>query len=70
MFAYKPSCYQKLEKPKQDRKCKQNSYDEIRKLVDEGRGIQLKEAINTKKGNTIMETLSPEDMHVENLSFE
>ena len=51
MFAYKSSSYEKMEKPKPDKKFKQNSYEEIRKLVDEGGEMQLKETINTKKGN-------------------
>ena len=35
---------------KPDKKFKQNSYEEIRKLVDEGGEMQLKETMNTKKG--------------------
>ena len=50
MFTYKSSSYEKVEKPKPDKKFKQNSYEEIIKLVDEGGEMQLKEAINTKKG--------------------
>ena len=50
MFAYKATSYEKMEQPKPDKKFKQNSYEEIRKLVDEGGEMQLKETINTKKG--------------------
>ena len=50
MFAYKSNSYEKMEKPKQEKKFKQNSYEEIRKLVDDGGEMQLKEIINTKKG--------------------
>ena len=50
MFAYKSNSYEKMEKPKQEKKFKHNSYEEIRKLVDEGGEMQLKETINTKKG--------------------
>ena len=35
MFNYKPMTYEKLEKPKKEKKFKQNSYEEIRKLVEE-----------------------------------
>ena len=50
MFSYKSNSYEKMEKTKPDKKFKQNSYEEIRKLVDEGGEMQLKETINTKKG--------------------
>ena len=50
MFAYKSNSYEKMENPKQEKKFKQNSYEEIIKLVDEGGEMQLKETINTKKG--------------------
>ena len=52
MFGYKSSSYEKMEKPKPDKKFKHNSYEEIRKLVDasEGGEMQMKETINTKKG--------------------
>ena len=50
MFTYKSTSYEKVERPKQDKKFKHNSYEEIRKLVDEGGEMQLKETINTKKG--------------------
>ena len=38
MFAYKSSTYEKLEKPKPDKKFKQNGYEEIRKLVEDNEG--------------------------------
>ena len=50
MFAYKSTSYEKVEKPKTEKKFKQNSYEEILKLIDEGGEMQLKETINTKKG--------------------
>ena len=34
MFAYKSNSYEKLEKPKKDKKFKENSYEETRKLVE------------------------------------
>ena len=50
MFAYKSTSYEKVEKPKPDKKFKHNSYEERIKIVDEGGEMQLKETINTKKG--------------------
>ena len=50
MFGNKSSNYEKMEKTKTDKKFKQNSYEEILKLVDEGGEMKLKEAIKTNKG--------------------
>ena len=49
MFADKTTSYEKVEKPKQDKKFKQNSYEEIRKIVEDGGEMKLKETIKTKK---------------------
>ena len=35
MFSYKAQTYEKMEKTKPEKKFKQNSYEEIRKLVEE-----------------------------------
>ena len=35
MFHYKTTTYEKIEKQKPEKKFKQNSYEEIRKLVEE-----------------------------------
>ena len=50
MFSYKASTYEKMEKPKQDKKFKQNSYEEIRKLV-EGNDTEVVNNIKYKKNN-------------------
>ena len=55
MFAYKTTSYEKVEKPKQDKKFKHNSYEEIRKIVEDGGDMKLKETIKTKKGNNTTE---------------
>ena len=55
MFAYKTTSYEKVEKPKQDKKFKQNSYEEMRKIVEDGGDMKLKETIKTKKGNNTTE---------------
>ena len=38
MFGYKSSTYEKMEKQPKENKFKQNSYEEIRKLVEENEG--------------------------------
>ena len=55
MFAYKTTLYEKVEKPKQDKKFKQNNYEEIRKIVEDGGEMQLKETTKTKKDNNRIE---------------
>ena len=51
MFNYKATTYEKVEKPKSEKKFKQNSYEEIRNMVEDGDEMQLKETITTKKDN-------------------
>ena len=52
MFSYKATTYEKMEKPKQEKKFKQNSYEEIRKLVEDGEDNNIvKEFKNKKKNN-------------------
>ena len=50
MFGNKSSNYEKMEKTKPDKQFKQNSYEEILKIVDEGGEMKLKETIKTNKG--------------------
>ena len=49
MFNYKAMSYEKLEKPKQEKKFKQNSYDEIRKLVENDDENNIVKDIKNKK---------------------
>ena len=51
MFHPKAITYEQMEKPKREKKLKQNSYEEIRKLVEDGGKMRLKETINTNKDN-------------------
>ena len=51
MFSYKSASYEKVEKPEPDTKFKKNSYEEIKKLVEDGDEMQLKETIKTKQDN-------------------
>ena len=37
MFTFKSNSYEKVEKPKPEKKFTQNSYEEIRKIVEDGR---------------------------------
>ena len=43
--------YEKLDKPKQEKKFKQNSYEEIRKLVEDGEENNVVKDIKNKKKN-------------------
>ena len=50
MYHYKASTYEQMEKPKKEKKFKQNAYEEIRKLVeDEDNNNTVKEVRNKKK---------------------
>ena len=57
MFAYKSTSYEKVEKPKPEKKFKQNNYEEIRKIVEDGGEMKLKKTINTKKDNNTENTI-------------
>ena len=52
MFSYKAQTYEKMEKTKPDKKFKQNSYDEIRKLVEDNEGNEIVKEVKTKKKQT------------------
>ena len=53
MFHYKEASYEKMEKKPKEKKFKQNSYEEIRKLVEDNDGNNIvKEVRNKKKNNT------------------
>ena len=57
MFSYKTTTYQQMEKKKKEQKFKQNEYEEIRKLVEDGEDTNIVKEIKTKKkinnkGNT------------------
>ena len=52
MFHYKATTYEKMEKQPKEKKFKQNSYEEIRKLVEENEGNTIvKEVKKNKKKN-------------------
>ena len=52
MFHPEATTYEQMEKPKKDKKFKQNAYEEIRKLVDDNEGNDIvKEVKNKKKTN-------------------
>ena len=61
MFSYKAQTYEKMEKQKPEKKFKQNSYEEIRKLVEENdvERQQINSIVkNKKKKNTNENTYS------------
>ena len=51
MYHYKPTTYEKMEKQKPDKKFKQNSYEEIRKLVEDNEDTNIVKEIKNKKKN-------------------
>ena len=53
MFHKKATTYEQMEKPKKDKKFKQNAYEEIRKLVENNEVDEtVKEVKNKKKNNS------------------
>ena len=52
MFSYKSSSYEQMEKQPKEKKFKKNSYEEIRKLVEDGENTNIvKETKNKNKNN-------------------
>ena len=51
MYHYKATTYEKLEKQPKEKKFKQNSYEEIRKLVEDGEENNVVNNIKNKKNN-------------------
>ena len=51
MFHNKGTTYEQMEKPKKEKKFKQNAYDEIRKLIEENEGNETVKEIKTQKKN-------------------
>ena len=51
MFNHKASTYEQMEKPKKEKKFKQNAYEEIRKLVEDNEGNDIVEEVKSKKKN-------------------
>ena len=49
MFHNKAITYEQMEKPKKEKKFKQNAYEEIRKLIEENEGKEIVKEIQTKK---------------------
>ena len=70
MFAYKTTLYEKVEKPKQDKTFKQNNYEEIRKIVEDGGEMQLKETTKTKKDNNRIENkIKLNEIYYRNINY-
>ena len=49
MFSYKSSSYEQMEKPRKEKKFKQNEYEEIRKLVEDNEGKDIVKEVKNKK---------------------
>ena len=54
MFSYKAQTYEKMEKTKPDKKFKRNSYEEIRKLVEESNpeNQEINSRVKSKKSKS------------------
>ena len=55
MYHYKATTYQQMEKQPKEKKFKQNSYEEIRKLVEDGDDNNVVKDIKNKKKNNSKE---------------
>ena len=51
MFHYKATTYQQMEKQPKEKKFKNNSYEEIRKIVEDGEDTNIVKEIKNKKKN-------------------
>ena len=51
MFSYKSSSYEQMENKPKEKKFKQNEYEEIRKLVEDGEDTNIVKEVKTKKKN-------------------
>ena len=51
MYSYKSSSYEQMEKQPKEKKFKQNSYEEIRKLVEDGEDTNIVKEVKNKKRN-------------------
>ena len=49
MFTNKATTYEQMEKPKKEKKFKQNSYEEIRKLVEDNEGNDVVKEVKGKQ---------------------
>ena len=49
MFTNKATTYEQMEKPKKEKKFKHNSYEEIRKLVEDNEGNDVVKEVKGKK---------------------
>ena len=49
MFTNKATTYEQMEKPKKEKKFKQTSYEEIRKLVEDNEGNDVVKEVKGKK---------------------
>ena len=51
MYHYKATTYQQMEKQPKEKKFKNNSYEEIRKIVEDGEDTNIVKEIKNKKKN-------------------
>ena len=51
MFNHKATTYQQMEKQPKEKRFKRNSYEEIRKLVEDNEGNDIVKEVKTQKKN-------------------
>ena len=55
MFTNKATTYEQMEKPKKEKKFKQNSYEEIRKLVEDNEGNDAVASLGRSRNDVVKE---------------
>ena len=53
MFTNKATTYEQMEKPKKEKKFKQNSYEEIRKLVEDNEGNDAVASLGRSRNDVV-----------------
>ena len=66
MFTNKATTYEQMEKPKKEKKFKQNSYEEIRKLVEDNEGNDAVASLGRSRNDVVKEVKGKKKQQPEN----
>ena len=66
MFTNKATTYEQMEKPKKEKKFKQNSYEEIRKLVEDNEGNDAVASLGRSRNDIVKEVKGKKKQQPEN----
>ena len=66
MFTNKATTYEQMEKPKKEKKFKQNSYEEIRKLVEDNEGNDAVASLGRSRNDVVKEVNGKKKQQPEN----